>query len=80
MADMDYYPDGTEWERVRLMAMEIHRRKEYLSNFRNREKLSAGHRMFLVKFQIETAEMISDLKMIVRNYRQVPQYVMDIYY
>lgn len=80
MTSMDYYPDAREWETFHELAMEIQSRKNYLRAFKHREKLSAHQRAHLVKFQLQTSKMISDLKMMVKKFKHVPQSVLEIYY
>lgn len=77
---MDYYPNIREWESVHELAIDIQWRKSYLSVFKYREKLSATRRADLVKFQIQTSKMISELKMMVMKFQHVPQNVLEIYY
>nr|AGQ20164.1 AsIV-cont00048-ORF3 [Apophua simplicipes ichnovirus] len=77
---MDYYPNTNELRVVNRLVRKINYCNKYLAKYRAREDLEARIREDLVELQMEKANMVARMKVTVKNWKVVPQNVLDIYF
>lgn len=77
---MESSPSAGQLKMVNKSIAKIVGLNKYLQKFKVRENLEELRRQHLVDCQIEKTQLISELKFAVRNLKDVPQSVREIYF